>query len=78
MDDLNQSVAEMIAQLTTLSADAVQPSMRLREDLGLDSVASMELLSMIAEEYDIDIDTDEAMQINTVAGVVEMIARRRK
>ncbi|MBN2799527.1 MAG: hypothetical protein JXX28_10305 [Deltaproteobacteria bacterium] len=73
MDSLNAHVTEMISQLTAITPDEIKPDMRLREDLGMDSVSSMELLSMIAEEYDLDIDSEEALEVTTVAGVVEMV-----
>jgi acyl carrier protein len=69
---LDVRVVQMIAQLTTVRESEIRPEDRLREDLGLDSVCSMELLSMLAEEYDLDIAVEEAMQITTVSAAVQM------
>ena len=43
----------VIAELTKTPPAEIQGSDRLREDLGLDSWQSMELLSRVSEEFDI-------------------------
>ena len=72
---LDQRIIHMIAQLSTVRPAEIKLTDRLREDLGLDSVCSMELLSMLAEELDLDVQMEEAMQIATVGAAVEMAAR---
>ena len=72
---LQEQIVRMIAQLSTVRAAEIKPQDRLREDLGLDSVCSMELLSMLAEQLDLDVQMEEAMQVTTVQGVTEMAAR---
>lgn len=74
-DELPKRIAGMVAQLTTVKAADIKPEHRLREDLGLDSVCSMELLSMLAEELDLDVPMEEAAQVTTVAGATEMARR---
>ena len=50
MASVEERVIHMIAQLSTVRPAQIRPADRLREDLGLDSVCSMELLSMLAED----------------------------
>ena len=70
--EVEAKVLNMIAQLSTVRPAQIKPGDRLREDLGLDSVCSMELLSMLAEEFDVDISLEEAMAVTTVSGAMEM------
>ena len=63
----------MISQLAAVRPSEIKRSDRLREDLGLDSVCSMELLSMLAEQLDLDVEIEEAMRITTVGAAVEMV-----
>lgn len=72
---LTQRIFAMMAQLSVVRAPDIKLEHRLREDLGLDSVCSMELLSMLAEELDLDVPMEEAAQVTTVAGTVEMARR---
>lgn len=74
-DELSQRIVGMVAQLTTMKAADIRLEHRLREDLGLDSVGSMELLSMLAEELDLNVPMEEAARVSTVAGAVEMARR---
>jgi acyl carrier protein len=72
---LTQRIFSMMAQLSVVRAPDIKLEHRLREDLGLDSVCSMELLSMLAEELDLDVPMEEAAQVTTVAGTVAMARR---
>ena len=47
---------------------------RLRDDLGLDSLHSMELLSEVTEKYEIDVDPEDLQEVRTVADVVTFLA----
>lgn len=69
---LEQEIRDVIAQFATTRADDIQPTDRLREDLGLDSVSSMELVSVLAENYDVDIEMEAAVNIATVGEVIEL------
>ena len=72
---LTQRIFSMMAQLSVVRLADIRLEHRLREDLGLDSVCSMELLSMMAEELDLDVPMEEAAQVTTVAATVEMARR---
>ena len=72
---VEERVIHMIAQLSTVRPAQIRPADRLREDLGLDSVCSMELLSMLAEAFEVDISVEEAMAVTTVDGAVAMARR---
>ena len=74
-DVLKQRIFSMMAQLSVVRVPDIKLEHRLREDLGLDSVCSMELLSMLAEELDLDVPMEEAAQVTTVAGTVDMARR---
>jgi len=77
MDDgiLKERIYAIIFQLTAVPAEEIKLEHELRADLGMDSVSSMELISMLTEEFDIDVDIEEAMEITDVRGVLEMAKR---
>jgi acyl carrier protein len=76
--NVEQQVVHMIAQLTTVQQGAIAQEDRLREDLGLDSVSSMELISMLSEELHVEVSLEEAMAVTTVRGAVELAQSRMK
>ena len=59
--ELNGVIKKIIGDLTAIVPSEIQNSDRLREDLGMDSVSSMELISMLSEELDIEVELEEAM-----------------
>jgi acyl carrier protein len=69
---LDARIISLIAQLSTVKEAEIRPHHRLREDLGLDSVCSMELLSMLAEELNLDVSLEEAVRVGTVQGAITM------
>ncbi len=66
---------QLIAEVSVKKAEEIRPEHRLREDLGMDSVCSLELISMLAEEFDLDIAVEEAAQVSTVSGAIAMARR---
>lgn len=70
-----ERVRRILSDLTAVPAAEIKTGDRLREDLGLDSVGSMELLSMLAEEFDIDVEMEEAAAVSDVAGLMELARR---
>ena len=76
--NVEERVVFMISQLCTVRPGEIRQEDRLREDLGLDSVSSMELISMLAEELDVDVELEEAMAVTTVRGAVELARSRMK
>ncbi len=63
----------LLAKLAELDVSQIKPSDLLREDLGLDSLKSMELLSRISEQYDIDVDLEDLIEIDTVDDIVKFL-----
>lgn len=72
---IEERIRVILAQLCTTPAAQIRPSDHLRADLGLDSVASMELLGMLADEFNIDVELEETMNVDRVSDVVAMTER---
>ena len=66
----------MLAEICETDAKAIEGSQRLREDLGMDSLQSLELLSCVSEELKIDLDIEEAMGIRTVDDACAFVLRQ--
>lgn len=48
---------------------------RLRDDLGLDSLHSMELLSEVTEKYEVDVDPEDLVEVRTVDDIVNFLSQ---
>jgi len=66
----------LLAEICETDAKAIEGSQRLREDLGMDSLQSLELLSCVSEALKIDLDIEEAMAIRTVDDACAFVLRQ--
>jgi acyl carrier protein len=64
---------EVLSKLAGLEGDKINDNDRLREDLGLDSLQSMELLSRISDQYELDLEVEDVMDVETVGDVVKQL-----
>lgn len=71
--DVRAHVIDLIAKTSRVDRATIRGEDRLRDDLGMDSLASLELLSIISDELDLDFELDDAMQIETVDGAVAFV-----
>jgi len=73
--DLHARTVALIAEILEIDPASVRGSDRLREDLGMDSLGSLELLSSLSQELRVDLEAEAAMDIQTVDEAVAFIAR---
>ena len=72
-EQLRADLVKIIGVLTNLKPTDVQDLQRLREDLGLDSLQSMELLCRINDKYMLDLGMEDVMDLQTVGQVVSRL-----
>lgn len=65
----------LIAEIIEADPGTLRGPERLREDLGMDSLGSMELLSSVSVELKLDIEAEEAMGIVTVDDACAFVER---
>jgi acyl carrier protein len=73
--DICQRTTALIAEILEIDPGSVKGSDRLREDLGMDSLGSLELLSSLSSELKLDLEAEEAMDIQTVDDACRFIER---
>jgi acyl carrier protein len=73
MDDVRERVTKVVAQTLKVEAAAMSDDSRFVEDLGAESMQSVELIAAFEEEFDIEIDEQEAMDVKTVGKAVDFI-----
>ena len=71
-------VKEIICEQLGVSETEVTPDASFLEDLGADSLDIVELVMALEEEYDLEINDEEAEKIRTVQDVVNYIEAHKK
>lgn len=73
MADVSDRVKEIVADQLGVSAEQVTPDARFIEDLGADSLDTVELVMALEEAFQADIPDEEAEQLLTVGDAIKYI-----
>ncbi len=66
-------VKKIVAEQLSVDADTVTPQSNFANDLGADSLDTVELVMALEEEFDIEIPDEAAEKITTVQEAVDYI-----
>jgi acyl carrier protein len=64
--DPRETALTVLAEIAEVKRADLRGQDRLREDLGMDSLSSLELLSSLGEKLELELEIEEAMDIRTV------------
>ena len=74
---IEDRVKDIIVEQLGVNADQVTPEAKFIEDLGADSLDTVELVMALEEEFEIEIPDEEAEKITTVQQAINYINDRR-
>ena len=72
-----EKVRSIVAEQLSVDAAEVKPESNFQNDLGADSLDTVELVMELEEEFDITIPDDAAEKIQTVGQAVEFIEKQQ-
>lgn len=75
-DSVEERVKSVVQHVLKIPADRLTASARFRADLGATSVQSVELMAGFEEEFDLTLDEDEALAVQTLGEAVAYLSRR--
>ena len=75
MSDVAERVKKVTAQILKVDPDQIKAESHFVRDLGAESIQSIELVAAFEEEFDIEMDQDEALAVQTVGEAVEYIEK---
>ncbi|HET7796824.1 acyl carrier protein [Nevskia sp.] len=73
MSSLEEKVKKIIAEQLSVAENQITPTASFVEDLGADSLDTVELVMALEEEFEIDIPDEEAEKIVTFTDVLNYI-----
>ncbi|MCH1521642.1 MAG: acyl carrier protein [Arenicellales bacterium] len=73
MSSIEDRVKKIVVEQLGVSEDQVTPDASFVDDLGADSLDTVELVMALEEEFDAEIPDDQAEKITTVKQAVEFI-----
>ncbi len=78
VENVEGRVKNIIVELLGVEADQVKPEAQFVNDLGADSLDTVELIMALEDEFDVEIPDDKAEKIKTVGEAVSYIEANAK
>lgn len=78
MMDIAQTVRSLIAKHMDMPIEEVQPSSDFVNDIGVDSLAAIELILAAEEEFELDMSDEDAEKLLTVQDAIDYVTARVK
>lgn len=73
VENVQERVKNIIVERLGVEADQVKPEAQFVNDLGADSLDTVELIMALEEEFDIEIPDEKAEKIKTVGEAIDYI-----
>lgn len=78
MSEIEEKVKAIIVDKLGVSEDEVTPEATIQQDLGADSLDTVDLIMDFEREFDIKIPEEEAEKIQTVGDAIKYIENAKK
>lgn len=74
-EEIKAGVYRVISSVLGIDTTEVSEKQSFTADLGAESVQSVELMAGFEEAFDIEMDEDEALAVQSVGGAIDFIAK---
>ncbi len=75
-DSVKEAVLEILSERLVVGSDKIKVDSNLRDELGMDSFTTVEIMFEIEDKFEIEIPETALLKVNTVKDVVDYIVRR--
>jgi len=75
---LDQRVKDIIVEQLGVKPDQVVPAAKFIEDLGADSLDTVELVMALEDEFDIEVPDEQAEKLQSVGDVIKYVEEAQK
>ncbi len=76
--EIEKKVKNVVSRILGIDESSITAESRFVEDLGAESVQSLELVAAFEEEFGIEMEEDAALQVKTVGKAVDFISKYLK
>jgi acyl carrier protein len=73
IEEVNSRVKKVIAEVLEKNQEEIADNANFITDLGASSLQSIRLIAGFEEEFNIEMDEDKSLQVQTVSGAVNFI-----
>ncbi|NQU55408.1 MAG: acyl carrier protein [Bacteroidetes bacterium] len=73
-EEVKQKVKKAVSEILKINQSDIDDDANFVLDLGADSIQSIQMVAAFEEEFDIEMDEDGAVSVQTISGAVDFIA----
>lgn len=70
---MNKKFLDIVSEYCNTPADELKPEMRFIEDLGFSSLDFMTFLGDLEDEFDVEVDENEVLNLHTLGEALEYL-----
>ena len=74
-DNIESKVKDIIVEQLGVSADQLKPEAKFIEDLGADSLDTVELVMAFEEEFGIEVPDEDAEKLTSVGAIIDYVTK---
>jgi len=78
MDNVQERVIDIVVKQLGVSKEKVTPEAHIINDLGADSLDTVELVMCFEDEFNLEIPDEYAGEVETIGQIIEYIKERAK
>ncbi len=75
MSDVTSRIKDVVVRTLKIDIGRITDESRFVEDLGAESIQSVELVAAFEEEFDVEMDDEEALEVKTMGKAIEFISK---
>lgn len=72
---MTDKIKDIVADILELEVEAIDVNASILDDLGADSIAVMEIVMELEGEFDVEVPTEDILNLNTVNDIVAYIEK---
>ena len=74
-DNLEKEIRSIVAEILEIDEEKVTPNAKFAEELGMDSMMALEILSSVEKKYKIKISEEYLTKVTTLNSTIEIAKR---
>ena len=74
---MKNKIVEIVAEILDIEENEINEGAKIIDDLGADSIAVMEIVMELEEEYDVEVPTEDILKLVTVADIIAYVESKQ-
>ena len=74
---MNEKIKGIVAEILDLEASEINEDAKIIDALGADSIAVMEIVMELEEEFDVEVPTEDILNLLTVADIITYVEAKQ-